>query len=137
IGKLSLDLAAHLAKGVIGNADAAGLGDALQPRCNVHPITEDVLFLNDHIAEIDADPKSDALVLWDVGIAIGHPSLQFGSASDGVHNAGKLGEEAVARVLDSAPAVLPDLRINQLVEVRLEAFVRAFLVRPHQPRIPR
>src|SRR5260370_5561876 len=33
--------------------------------------------------------------------------------------------------------VLGDLRIEELAAQRLEAFERAFLVRPHQPRIPR
>jgi hypothetical protein len=33
--------------------------------------------------------------------------------------------------------VLGDLRIDELAAQRFEAFERAFLVRPHQPRIPR
>ena len=33
--------------------------------------------------------------------------------------------------------VLGYLRIEKLAAQRFEAFVRAFLVRPHQPRIPR
>jgi hypothetical protein len=33
--------------------------------------------------------------------------------------------------------VLGDLRIDELMAQRLEAFERALLVRPHQPRIPR
>ena len=36
-----------------------------------------------------------------------------------------------------AAAVLPDLRVDELAAMRLEAFERPFLVRPHQPRIPR
>src|SRR4029077_18309149 len=45
------------------------------------------------------------------------------------------GQETIARVLYGAPAVLLDLRFDQLTEMRLEAFVRALLVYPHQPRI--
>src|SRR6516164_9970989 len=33
--------------------------------------------------------------------------------------------------------MLGDFGINELAAQRLEAFERAFLVRPHQPRIPR
>jgi hypothetical protein len=33
--------------------------------------------------------------------------------------------------------MLLDLRINQLAEMRLEPFVRALLIGPHQPRVPR
>jgi hypothetical protein len=36
-----------------------------------------------------------------------------------------------------AAVVLDDFRIKELTAQRLEAFERAFLVRPHQPRIPR
>src|SRR5262249_22275094 len=52
-------------------------------------------------------------------------------------NAGELGEEPVAGGLDDAAMVLGDLRINELTAHRLKAFECAFLVRPHQPRIPR
>ena len=33
--------------------------------------------------------------------------------------------------------MLGDLGIEELTAQRLEAFERAFLIRPHQPRIPR
>ena len=36
-----------------------------------------------------------------------------------------------------AALVRGDFRIEELAAQRLEAFERAFLVRPHQPRIPR
>jgi len=89
------------------------------------------VLLDDHIAETDPDSKSNALVLRDVGIAVGHPPLQFSGAAHGVHDTGKFGQEAVARVLYGAAAVLPDLRFNELAEMRFEAFVRALFVRSH------
>ena len=36
-----------------------------------------------------------------------------------------------------AALMLGDFRIEELAAQRLEAFERAFLIRPHQPRIPR
>jgi hypothetical protein len=36
-----------------------------------------------------------------------------------------------------AAVVLDDLRVDEVAAQRLEAFEGAFLVRPHQPRIPR
>jgi hypothetical protein len=38
--------------------------------------------------------------------------------------------------LDDAAVVLGDFRIDELMAQRFEAFEGAFLVRPHQPRIP-
>src|SRR6516225_2146345 len=38
--------------------------------------------------------------------------------------------------VDDAAVMLRDSRIDELMAQRFEAFERAFLVRPHQPRIP-
>ena len=47
----------------------------------------------------------------------------------------ELDEQPVAGGLDESTAVLGDFWINELAAQRLEALERAFLVRPHQPRI--
>ena len=54
------------------------------------------------------------------GNPLGPPNpLQFNGASHGVHNTGKFSQEAIARALYDAPAVLPDLRLHQLAEMHL------------------
>ena len=58
-------------------------------------------------------------------------------AAQRVYHARKFRQQAVAGVLYDAAPVLLDLRIDQLPEMRLEAFVRAFLIRTHQARIAR
>ena len=58
-------------------------------------------------------------------------------AAHGIDDAGELHQQAVAGGLDDAAVVLGDLRVEKLMAQRLEAFLRALLVRPHQPRIPR
>jgi len=52
-------------------------------------------------------------------------------------DAGKFHQQAVTGGLDDAAVVLGDLRIDELAAQRFEAFERALLVRPHQPRIAR
>ena len=42
------------------NADAAGFGDALQSRGDVDAVAENVVALDQYIAEIDADAIEDA-----------------------------------------------------------------------------
>ena len=64
-----------------------------------------------------------------LGLAVDHPALYFGGAAHRVDDAGEFRKHAVAGVLDDAAPVLLDLRIDQLAKMRLEAFVRAFLVR--------
>jgi hypothetical protein len=56
-------------------------------------------------------------------------------ASHGTRNTRKFHEHTVADVLDDPAAVFLDLRIDQFPEIRLQAFVRALLVGPHQPRV--
>ena len=56
------------------------------------------------------------------------------TAAHRIDDAGKLDQQTVAGGLDDAPVVLCDLRIDELAAQRLEAFERAFLVRPQQPQ---
>src|SRR5215469_4650554 len=78
----------------------------------------------------------DALLSWGARIALGHPPLHFHGAPDGVNDARELGQEAVTGVLDDAPPVFADLRLDQVSQVRLDPFVRPLLIGPHQTRIP-
>jgi hypothetical protein len=52
-----------------------------------------------------------------------------------IHHARKLREHAVAGVLDDAAAVLVNLRVNQLTEMRFDPFVGAFLISTHESAI--
>ena len=71
------------------------------------------------------------------GIAVDHPALNLGGAAHRVDDAGEFRQHAVAGGLDDPAVMLGDLRIDQLAEMRLEPFVRAFLVGAHQARIAR
>jgi hypothetical protein len=94
-----------------------------------------VVAVDHHIAEIDPDAEGNALILGDFGIALDHRALQLDSTSDGIDDAGKFHQHAVASGFDDAAAELLDLRIDQLAAVRFEVFKGAFLVGPHQPRV--
>ena len=115
----------------------AGLCERLQPRRDIDAVAEDVVAIDDDVAEIDPDPEPDPAVLGHTGLAIDHRALQLGGAADRVDDAREFHQHPVAGRLDDAAGVLADLRIDQLAAMRLEAFVRAFLVRSHQPRIAR
>ena len=73
----------------------------------------------------------------DTGVALGHRLLHLDRAAHRIDDAGELDQQAVAGGLDDAAVVLGDLRVDQLAAERFEPFERAFLVRPHQPRIAR
>src|SRR5262249_49859484 len=70
-------------------------------------------------------------------IAVDHRPLNLDGAAHCIDDARKLDQHAVASSLDDAPVMLGDFRIDQLATMRLQAVERAFLIRPHQPRVAR
>jgi hypothetical protein len=63
------------------------------------------------------------------------PPLHLNRAAHGVNHARELGKEAVASVFHDPPAVLGNLRIDQLPEMGFEAVGRPLLIRAHQTRV--
>jgi hypothetical protein len=106
-------------------------------RGDVDAVAIEIVALDDHVAQIDADAQFDAVVRRDTRVPLGHRLLHRDRAAHRVDDARKFHKHAVAGGLDDAALVLGDLRIEELMAQRFEAFERAFLVRPHQPRIPR
>ena len=64
--------------GVLRQADRAGIGYAFKARGDIDAVAHQiaVAFL-DHVAEMDADPKFDALVGRDPSVALDHRPLDF------------------------------------------------------------
>ena len=56
-----VELVANLVVYYPADANPPGIGQCLQPRRNIDAFSEDVVLFDDHIAEIDANPKPDAL----------------------------------------------------------------------------
>src|SRR5437764_8779895 len=129
--QLFADLLAH--RGAY--ADLAGLGQSLKPGGNVDAVTEDVAFVDDDVAEIDADAKANALAFGDVGVTVLHPLLHDHGATHGVDDRGELDQHPVTGRLDDAPLVLSDQRVDQLSAMALEGRERSFLVRAHEARV--
>jgi len=100
-------------------------------------VAEDVVVLDDDVADIDADAKANALALVDVGIAVFHALLHHDGAAHRIDDRGELDQEAVARSLDNMALVLGDQRIDQLPAMGLERGERPFLVGAHQARVSR
>jgi hypothetical protein len=129
----------ELAVGVLlnptGDADAPRLRKGLQARSHVHPIPENVARLGDYISLVDADPELDALVLRDVRIPLGHPTLDLHGTAERVHDTCELHEEAVSRGLHDPTTVLGDFWVHESSAVALEPGERAFLVGRHETTV--
>src|SRR5205085_4860269 len=116
-------------------ADAAGFCQGFKARGDVDAVAIDVARFDDHVTEVDAQPKEYVLLLGRLSIAVGHSTLNLNSASHRSDHAGKLREHSIASVLYDSTAVLLDLWIDQLAEMHFEPVVCALFVLPHEPRI--
>jgi hypothetical protein len=99
--------------------DPARLGDALQPRSDIHPVAVDSGFVMDDIALVDTDPELNSARLFDLSIALPHSRLDRDRAFDGVHDTPKLSEDPVACRIDDPATVLPNHREDDCL-VRFE-----------------
>ena len=100
-----VDLAAHLVMHLAGNAEAARLGQGLEPRRDVDAIAIDVRAFADDVAEVDADAQQDAACLRDLGVRCRHLALQFDRGRHSIDRTGELHQYAVAHHLDDASAM--------------------------------
>jgi hypothetical protein len=57
---------------------------------HIDPVAEDVVFLSDHVAEIDADAEPDAPLVRHLRLSVGHPPLHLDRATHGIHDAREL-----------------------------------------------
>src|SRR6202011_4016766 len=90
-----------LSVGVLGQADRPGLGDAFKARGDIDAVAHEIaVALLDHVAEMDADPKFDALVRRDLSVALDHRPLDFNGAIHRVYDTPELDNCAIAGALD-------------------------------------
>ena len=135
IGDREIEPRLHLPIGVLGQADRAGLGDALQPRGDIDAVAHQIaVALLDDVAEMDADAKLDA-ALGHAGVALDHGVLHFDRAAHGVDDAAELDERAVAGALDHAPVMHGDGRIDQVAAQRPQPRQGAILVGAGEPAV--
>ncbi len=73
----------------------------------------DIIVLHDHVAQVHADTKLDALILRGVRVPSCNPLMKRNSTTHGIDHAGELGEQAVARRLDHPSPMLGDAGLDQ------------------------
>src|ERR1700757_4854150 len=87
-------------------------GQGFEARRDVDAVAEDVVLVDDDVAEIDADAEIDAPLGWHIGVARGHLALDLDRATNRIDHARELAEQTVARRVDYAAAVLLDLGVG-------------------------
>ena len=130
IGDREIEPPFHLPIGVLGEADRAGLGDALQPRGDIDAVAHQITVgLLDDVAKMDADAELDAAFRRQAGVALDHAVLHLDRAAHGVDHAAKLDEASVASALDDAPMMGGDGGIDEIAAEAPQARQGAILVR--------
>jgi len=110
----------------------AGFSDAFEPCCDVHPVTKNVIALDQHVAEMDADAPFQSALVGNCGIALRCQLLQRQSAFDG-NDRNELDQDPVAGGLND-PAMLNDERIGSGAMLA-QCLRSARLIKPHQPTV--
>ena len=85
-----------------------------QVALHIHSVAEDVLFINDDVAEVNSNPECDYLVRRQIRVARLQATLDIGRTSNRVHYAWKLSQYSVAGRLKDTTLVLIDLGIDDL-----------------------
>jgi hypothetical protein len=119
IGHGQIEPRLHLPIDIFEKTDRAGFGDTLQSGGNVDAVAHQiaVAFL-DHVAKVNTDAKLDAALGRQASVALDHAVLHLDGAADGINNAAKLNEDAVARPLDDAAVMQSDGRVDQIAAER-------------------
>ena len=99
------------------------------------PVAVDIAILDDHIAEIDANPEHDPLMLGRPAVPLFHALLHRHGAGNCFNDARELDQNAVAGGLDDAAFVFGDFRIEQLAAMVAQTRQRAGLVLAHQAAV--
>ena len=136
IGDREIEPPLDLPVGLLGQTDRAGRANAFEPRGNIDPVAHEIaVALLDNVAEMDADPKFDALVRRDPSVALNEAGHHFNRAAHGVDHAAKLDQDAVPRALDDAPVMQVDSWIDQIATQPPQPRQGAILIRPREPAV--
>src|SRR5262249_58450896 len=110
------------------NHDAARIGQGFQSCRYIDPVPEDVIPIDNDIADINAHTELDAFLWRQWGSTLDHGALDIDSTPNGIHDADKFNEHAIACRLHYAATMLGDFRVDQLFAVSFKLTKCAFLV---------
>jgi hypothetical protein len=105
IGEFNADLALDVIVRRRRDADTTWFCDALKARRNVNAIAKDVVGLDNHVADIDADTESNTPVFRLSGRKLIDAGLKLYSGSNRFDRARKFGQESIPSVLHDAAAM--------------------------------
>ena len=97
-----MDLIVYL----LGDQDAAGVGHGLEPRGEVDALAQQIVAVDHHIAEMNADPEAQGAAR--VRAVASKFTLHLDRALHGLDDRGELRDQPVARRVDDPAEVTVD-----------------------------
>src|SRR5208337_77230 len=80
------ELAGHLSVNVVGHTDAAGVRQSFKACCDVHAVAQNIIALDEHVAEIYPEAEEHASIFRHVLVALSHRLLDADRALDRRNN---------------------------------------------------
>ena len=118
------------AEGVIGEAYAARLGNAFQPRGDIDAVTENVVVIKNDVTDMDTDAEFDPLILRHGDVLLSHTALNFNRTARSIYGACEFGQHTVTGCLDDAASMGGYSGVSKGLSDRLQPGQRTFLVAP-------
>ena len=129
------DLVAHLLRSTARYVDATGVRQRLDPGGNIHPVTIDVVALDDDVTDINANPELYPSVFGAARIVFLDLLLDLDCAGDGIYGARKLHQRAIAHKFEDPARMGRDQRIEEVAPHDLQPSEGPGLVDPHEARV--
>src|SRR5262249_52785916 len=124
IDKFDRDFADNLFVSRRRNADAPRFSYPLEAGCDVDTVPKNIMRLNNNVADIDADAKSNAPVFHPGDCKFLDARLELHSGPNRFDRARKFRQESVAGVLHDATAVLRDRGLDSVRQECRQTCVR-------------
>src|SRR5205085_7765145 len=116
-------------------ANSAGLGQGFEARGDVDAVTENIVVLDDDVAEIDPNAEYNPQIFRHRCVPLGHPALHRDGAGDGLNHARELDQDAVASCLNDTAFVFGNAWIDQFAAMASKPGKSPSLVLAHQAAV--
>jgi len=127
----------HLLVNAARDVNLARIGNALETRSNIDPITVNVVGFDDDVAKVDANPILDPMMPGQRCIASNHVLLNDNAAPHCFDRTVENRNKTVACGFDQPAVVSCDAGLDQAALDPLHAAVRSFFIDFHQAAVAR
>ncbi len=93
---------------------AAGLCESLHTGRDIHAIAKQIVTIDDHVSQADANTESNAFAFWHNCALLGEPALDLHRTFDSINSASEFSKRSIPSVLENAPIELPRSGVKYL-----------------------